>query len=120
MAGMSDADLAKTLARAGFIESLACQIPNFLAMATQYGIEATKESQNAAMYLERIFYVFINLAICGQHVVRKDLCSESVMGTNLTQVVHTLIISSNPTPIRYQVSKWFVKLILALTSQQTP
>ena len=29
------------------------------------GIEATKESQNAAMYLERIFYVFINLAICG-------------------------------------------------------
>ena len=84
------------------------------------GVEATKESQNAAMYLERIFYVFINLAICGQHVVRKDLCSESVMGTNLTQVVHTLIISTNPTPIRYQVSKWFVKLILALTSQQTP
>ena len=70
------------------------------------------------MYLERIFDIFINLAICGQLTVRKELCSNKVMSANLTQVVYSLATSNQTqSPIRYQISKWYVKLIIALTSQ---
>lgn len=62
MASISDQDLAKTLTKAGLMEPLARQIPNFLKMA-EIGYQDSqcidgKESQNALMYLERIFDIF--------------------------------------------------------------
>ena len=93
---MSDRDLAKTLTKAGLMKPLACQIPNFLQMAEMSLFNAQaygeKENQSALTYLERIFDIFINLAISGQHAVRRELCSESVMGQNLTQIVQSLIL----------------------------
>lgn len=39
------------------------------------------------MYLERIFDILIDLAICGQHSVRKVICSPPVMCDELIQMV---------------------------------
>jgi len=50
-----------------------------------------KEHQSALIYLERIFDILINLAICGQFTVRKELCSDSVLGANLTQFIQSLV-----------------------------
>ena len=88
---MSQADLAKTLTQAGLIEPLARQIPNFIHLAQKsvntsagydFGFQSAnsspevgKEQQTAILYLERIFDIFIDLAICGEHYVRKALCS---------------------------------------------
>ena len=67
---MSDRDLAKILTKAGLMEPLSRQIPNFLQLAelsfyTNSSAAESKDGQNALMYLERIFDIFINLAICG-------------------------------------------------------
>ena len=85
---MTYADLAKTLTQSGIIEPLARQIPNFIhlaqnTVATEFSYQSTntnstadgKEQQTAMLYLERIFDILIDLAICGEHSVRKALCS---------------------------------------------
>ena len=67
------------------------------------------------MYLERIFDIFINLAVCGQIQVRMQLCSAPVM-TTLATTVANLIRSESP--LRYPIAKLLVKLVIALTVVQ--
>ena len=76
----------------------------------------------AVLYLERIFDIFIDLAICGEHSVRKAICSNLIMGQLLTRVVHEVVHSHESenegkkhNNLHYLIAKWYVKLIIALT-----
>lgn len=99
---MNDCDLAKILTQAGLLPLLTSQVPNFVQNALNSSGDTLDEKEHSLTYLERIFDILINLAICGQHMVRRELCSEAVLGANLTQFISSSLLhkTSKCSPIR--------------------
>ena len=111
---LTERDLATMLTRCGLLPRLAKLIPKLIEHAESSTV--LKEQSNAQMYLERTFDIFQNLTISGQFEVRKELCSSAVMSDNLCRAVAATL--SEPSSMTFQVTKWFSKILQALTSQQ--